>query len=778
MPGLGSVPVPVTRADVFASSDGGEAREQETCFHVFFLPAPPGCPPDWYQPLSHLDRDLYVPAPPKPDPDAQLVTKLIKRPFLKCSSDNDCGSLDVLNDTDRISFTQESGSVFGPSGYGIHVHVNFDNFTEPASRLYGFGFTLEVGWNRPAAATPKRFKVTVEKVHIAKSMDSGPDDDGEWEISALIGDTFRHLLLTGNGAGHEYNEDVPASNEINVGDYGVKGSGSDCALDTVQHDVDPGPCQKVFEVTVLGDQPLRVFFRAEEVDALATNQEAGTVERIATAADSPAYALGEHTEWFQEHTSAGDDALDAQCDPNACASITYKIAEDPLPAPPATTLSVGSPTVSQGSETWVSSASALGLTATAPSGHEGDALELHARFWRSGTNAPGESACGSGTGSASCTLHLNANDAQDGQYTLEYWALDTTTNAIEATHTATLLVDNTAPTTSAALAGTLVRGWYDTPVTVTLSATDGAGVGVGHSGYIVDPPGLLTPYSGPFDVTSDSASHTVQFSSADKLANTESAKSVSFKIDRTPPTLVVSSASDGTFSYTQNELAGGLFTNATSLAISYAASDALSGIYGVRVDGTPIGTSGTVNVSLPAGISTHKLVAEDVAGNMTTITFTVVSVPPGTFAGGVDPQGSGFWKNEVPANIDTLLAEVNVASRAFGAPDNRYDEATTSNYQSYLTVNPNAISDLKVRRELLVAWLNLVSGREPAAQTVDLKSVSAWASVVTNTGGASVTTALNLVRESERRLEQNPSDALLDTVQTLLEKLNTGKLNK
>jgi hypothetical protein len=33
-------------------------------------------------------------------------------------------------------------------------------------------------------------------------------------------------------------------------------------------------------------------------------------------------------------------------------------------------------------------------------------------------------------------------------------------------------------------------------------------------------------------------------------------------------------------------------------------------------------------------------------------------------------------------------------------------------------------------------------------------------------------------RESERRLEQNPSSTLLNTIETLLEKLNTGKLNQ
>jgi len=149
----------------------------------------------------------------------------------------------------------------------------------------------------------------------------------------------------------------------------------------------------------------------------------------------------------------------------------------------------------------------------------------------------------------------------------------------------------------------------------------------------------------------------------------------------------------------------------------------------------------------------------------------------------IDPQGSGFWKNAVTngaytsLELSQLLDEVNVVSRAFGAPDNRYAEASLLNYQSYLDVNPNSVADLKVRKELLVAWLNLVSGREPAAQKIDLKSISAWPTVVTNTAGSSVTTALNLVRECERRLEQSPSATLLDTIQTLLEKLNSGKLN-
>ncbi len=788
MPGLGSVPVPVTRADVYASSDGGEAREQLTCFSSILLPPPPGCPPDWYQDIRGT-YDLFVPAPPRPDPDAQLVTKLIPRSFLPCSSDNDCGgALDELaSHPERFTFTEQN-TLFGP-GVAIHIDIRGD---EPASLLYGFGFTFEVGWNRVATFVPRRLKVTIEGFHVANTTDGGLDDDGEFEISSLIGDQFRHVLLTGGPKQVEYNShwDVPDTEEVNVGNYGVKSSGSECALDA-KSGADPGPCQTQFDVTLLPGQPLRVFFRAEDQNSFATNDELGSVERVATEATN--FDIGEHIEWFQEHTSAGDDALDGDdCGtpkPTPCLRVTYKIEDDPIPAPAVTTLSTGQPTVVQGGATWLTSASDILLQATAPNGPQAnDPLEIHARFWRAGTPEPADSTCGpGGNGVVFCTLHLNANDGADGQYTLEYWSVDTSTNAIEAPHTATFQLDDTAPTTAASLAGTLVRGWYDTPVTVSLPASDGPGVGVDHTAFSVDG-GPFDTYLGPFVVSGDSGLHMVLFSSADRLANAESTKFTSFKIDTTPPALGVNSASDGPFSYTQDELLGGVFTNATSLTVSYATSDALSGIFAVRLDGITVGSSATANgtaiVSLPSGISTHTLVAEDVAGNLTTLTFQVVSVPPGTFAGGVAPQGAGFWKNAVAngdntaAQLADFLAEVDVASRAFGAPDNRYPDATLANYQSYLAPGANASADQKVSRELLTAWLNLVSGREPAAQKIDVKSVNGWPTVVTNTSGSSVTTALNLVRESERRLEQNPSNSLLDTTQTLLDKLNNGQIIK
>ncbi len=277
----------------------------------------------------------------------------------------------------------------------------------------------------------------------------------------------------------------------------------------------------------------------------------------------------------------------------------------------------------------------------------------------------------------------------------------------------------------------------------------------------------------------------ILYQSVDNVLNQETAQNATFKVDRTPPTVNITGASDGTFLYTFDELSGGVFTNANSFSVSYVANDTVSGIYRVRLDSTVANTtSGTLSIPLPPGISTHTLTAEDMAGNpSSSINFSVVSVPPGTFTGGVAPQGGGLWKNAVKtdkytsAEIATLLQQADLASRAFGVPLNRYNDATLSNYIDYIELAPSQTPDDKVRRELLTTWLNFVSGREPAAQAVNVNIVPGWSSVVKNTGGNSNTTALNLIREAEHRLAESPSATLLVTIKDLLERLNDGKLN-
>ncbi len=110
--------------------------------------------------------------------------------------------------------------------------------------------------------------------------------------------------------------------------------------------------------------------------------------------------------------------------------------------------------------------------------------------------------------------------------------------------------DTMAPITTAALSGTMGQNnWYVSAVTVTLSAIDPPEpryargdaskwpTGVNHTYYKLDAADWVE-YTTPFQVTAD-GQHTVQFYSVDKWIppNVETPKSISFKIDRTAPTV-------------------------------------------------------------------------------------------------------------------------------------------------------------------------------------------------------------------------------------------------
>ncbi len=126
----------------------------------------------------------------------------------------------------------------------------------------------------------------------------------------------------------------------------------------------------------------------------------------------------------------------------------------------------------------------------------------------------------------------------DGNWYLHVRATDSAGNNSTAT-SAAFVLDNTAPVTSATLAPTSPDGdndWYVSNVTVTLAATDG-GSGVATTEYNLDgsTTWLTYPTEG-IEFTTD-GNHTVYYRSTDTAGNIETTKTVSFKIDKTNPTI-------------------------------------------------------------------------------------------------------------------------------------------------------------------------------------------------------------------------------------------------
>ncbi len=168
--------------------------------------------------------------------------------------------------------------------------------------------------------------------------------------------------------------------------------------------------------------------------------------------------------------------------------------------------------------------------------------------------------------------------------------------------------DTTPPATTASLAGKLgSNGWYVGPVTLTLAAADNpGGSGVAATSSSSDGGATWQPYTAPLPFAGD-GQYTVQFRSTDQAGNVETAKSVSFKIDQTPPTVT----------YAGN---AGAYTVDQTVSITCAAADNLSGV----ASSTCADIVGPA-ASFPLGSNTVSATATDNAGNVGTgsTTFTL-----------------------------------------------------------------------------------------------------------------------------------------------------------
>ena len=268
----------------------------------------------------------------------------------------------------------------------------------------------------------------------------------------------------------------------------------------------------------------------------------------------------------------------------------------------------------------------------------------------------------------------------DGSYELRATTTDNAGNSFSSGFV-TVLVDHTAPVTSASLAP---GSPSNAPVTVSFSAGDGTGSGVSTTSYSVDggslQQGAAVVISAPGDHSND-GSHVVQFFSTDQIGNIEAPQTVTVVIDTTAPsgtagdpgdylrgianlTYSTAAADVSSVQFQFSPAAAGSWSNigGADIAPPYEASwntglvadgpydlrafvtDSVGNVANVLLPGLPK----TVDNAAPSGSVTAPAAAAFVSGSVdVTATATDGAVPPASGVSAVrfevKPSGAGTF---------------------------------------------------------------------------------------------------------------------------------------
>jgi PKD repeat protein len=210
----------------------------------------------------------------------------------------------------------------------------------------------------------------------------------------------------------------------------------------------------------------------------------------------------------------------------------------------------------------------------------------------------------------------------EGAHVVQYRARDRAGN-VEAPRSVDVKIDDSDPAVTAALDPRAPSGgdWYDTPVELRLTGSDGAGSGVALIEYRLNG-GAWQAYHGPVRLAGPRA-YTVETRATDVAGHTAAGAPLALKVDPQAPVTraVINGAAPA-----QN------YTGAVTVAL--AAADAGSGVAGTEVsvdDGAPRAYSGPFTVS---GFGVHYVAfhSSDAAGNLENtreIAFRIATPPQG-----------------------------------------------------------------------------------------------------------------------------------------------------
>jgi len=217
------------------------------------------------------------------------------------------------------------------------------------------------------------------------------------------------------------------------------------------------------------------------------------------------------------------------------------------------------------------------------------------------------------------------------------------------------VADNVPPTITATVTpAPNAAGWNKSNPTVTFTCSDAT------SG--------IASCTAPVTVTTETTGQVVTGTAVDGAGNTATA-SVTVKLDKTPPSLAVTSPANGTKIFV------------SPVAVDGTAADALSGVASVTCNGAPVTVSGTgfsCSVTLVPGTNSTNVVATDVAGNTSAsslsliyapvpvVTFTApanlsyLNLSPTTVTGTVNDPTATVTVNSIPAPVSSGAFSVTV----------------------------------------------------------------------------------------------------------------------
>jgi hypothetical protein len=294
----------------------------------------------------------------------------------------------------------------------------------------------------------------------------------------------------------------------------------------------------------------------------------------------------------------------------------------------------------------------------------------------------------------------------DGSHTIDYYATDAAGNT-EMTHSTTVPIDSTQPTSAAAINGTLLsNGTYRAPVTITMTGTD-ATSGLRSILYRIDG-GAWWTYTVPFRV-GGSGPHTLEYQATDKAGNKEGSHLLSIPLESTGPigephplpvSALVTSGTPGR---------NGWYVSAVYLTFSGSSAVGSPTSVGYRLDGDPW-TFFTGPVRVTDGRHTLDYQAIDADGYQEptrSMGLNVDATPPSITqtspAGGtISPDGIVAWSGSDPAS-GILTYEVSVDGGAYQSvgTDTSFTQAWSAGFH---TVIVRATNEAGVQRTEAISF--------------------------------------------------------------------------